>query len=980
MLLFVSVIFSISGLSLCLPDHLQGVECDPDPQGYVVPDPLYCDRYLECSPVGDGNILLCPPGQGLDLNTGLCLPLDRMSCDSRGSMYRSLSAPMSTRIVKPSRTLTLSHSSAGKTNAKPRPTTTLSASNLHKPKSSIVGFGTIRDSDIESDVLMPSTNSKFKPHGSPKSSGKVFSGESTLTSEAFSATGLHKPKSSIVGFGTIRDSNIESDDLKPSTNSKFKPQGSLKSFGKVFSDDSPSTLEVIADPFDEQIYESPNVEKSVLNERKTKISNIFSSKSSTGSKAAEADDFDLPLQAIALPDNSKLALNSKGVVEKSLQPKINVFGSFGGLNVPTSSQTPALSGSRGSNFDIEKNLIGSSNKISNVAKPSLITSGSLVNHNRGIHSIDNNDQTSFNIFGSSKKSKLEPIFEIKTKIEEILERSTESLNDVIGSSRSSSSTPTLISDIRPERFPARIAKPINTFGSSELTEPAVNIFGTSQDSSISLEDDSFDASISADVSLSHSKASVVAARLLEKSKSANSNVLKSLRGFVVPSKLSETSQNPQGQEPVQPIFTQNNTKLSISSNPHSSSITTSSPFARTVTVPVSASPRRTQTPSIVEPSRLDDYVCEGSGDYIVPDEKYCDRYLSCPSSKEVLCMTNMVLDISTGICRDKTDVNCSGRELIYRDVSQLEAQTRRYEEEMRHIMAAFPVKETNTESQIIGHIDDSLSSLTCNPARGDYVIPDPAHCDRYLSCPDGEIELCQKGLVLDLASNFCMVKEKVDCTGREVSYRLKLRDQLKAAKSVVKNKVSSSADISSSTVPIHGVKVNQDRHLESTDLDKGTIPFDRNNLTTESFPVGRLTTITELLPTSSKTPTSSLPIIGQHEEFLLRTSISPSVSTFTTMNVASSISSSCASGERLAHPSDCKLFYLCHGEGQKQLSSCAKPKVFNPVTGHCDLQERVPGCTSYYNNQVLALDTAGRDQIVASIRRQLIDEFGLERF
>merc|ERR1719312_1470083 len=95
----------------------------------------------------------------------------------------------------------------------------------------------------------------------------------------------------------------------------------------------------------------------------------------------------------------------------------------------------------------------------------------------------------------------------------------------------------------------------------------------------------------------------------------------------------------------------------------------------------------------------------------------------------------------------------------------------------------------------------------------------PILSDRHLSCPEGEVELCQKGLVLDLASHFCMVKEKVDCTGREVSYRLKLRDQLKAAKSVVRNNIFS-ADISSSTVPIQEVKVNQDRHLESTDLDK----------------------------------------------------------------------------------------------------------------------------------------------------------------
>merc|ERR1719466_432537 len=40
-----------------------------------------------------------------------------------------------------------------------------------------------------------------------------------------------------------------------------------------------------------------------------------------------------------------------------------------------------------------------------------------------------------------------------------------------------------------------------------------------------------------------------------------------------------------------------------------------------------------------------------------------------------------------------------------------------------------------------------------------------------MTCPEGEVEMCQRGMVLDLVTQLCMVREKVDCTGRERIYR-----------------------------------------------------------------------------------------------------------------------------------------------------------------------------------------------------------------
>jgi len=64
-------------------DSLSSVECEPDPVGYIIPDPVRCDRYLDCDPVTGRNVLVCPGGAGLHLETGHCTPLQDMDCGNR---------------------------------------------------------------------------------------------------------------------------------------------------------------------------------------------------------------------------------------------------------------------------------------------------------------------------------------------------------------------------------------------------------------------------------------------------------------------------------------------------------------------------------------------------------------------------------------------------------------------------------------------------------------------------------------------------------------------------------------------------------------------------------------------------------------------------------------------------------------------------------------------------------------------------------
>merc|ERR1719312_2151238 len=66
--------------------------------------------------------------------------------------------------------------------------------------------------------------------------------------------------------------------------------------------------------------------------------------------------------------------------------------------------------------------------------------------------------------------------------------------------------------------------------------------------------------------------------------------------------------------------------------------------------------------------------------------------------------------------------------------------------------------------------DDPLADVICEDGEA-YVVPDPAHCDRFLSCPRGHIELCDPGLVLDTGTGFCLLRGLVTCGQRELNFR-----------------------------------------------------------------------------------------------------------------------------------------------------------------------------------------------------------------
>jgi len=71
---------------------------------------------------------------------------------------------------------------------------------------------------------------------------------------------------------------------------------------------------------------------------------------------------------------------------------------------------------------------------------------------------------------------------------------------------------------------------------------------------------------------------------------------------------------------------------------------------------------------------------------------------------------------------------------------------------------------------------DKLAGVECDGTE-EYVVPDPTYCDRYLSCPEEEVEVCQAGMVLDLNTGYCHKEELTNCNGREKIFRKKQKEQ-----------------------------------------------------------------------------------------------------------------------------------------------------------------------------------------------------------
>ena len=143
---------------------------------------------------------------------------------------------------------------------------------------------------------------------------------------------------------------------------------------------------------------------------------------------------------------------------------------------------------------------------------------------------------------------------------------------------------------------------------------------------------------------------------------------------------------------------------------------------------------------------------------------------------------------------------------------------------------------------IIPH--DPLADIKCEGSDV-YVVPDPSHCDRYLICPEGEIDLCSKGFTLDTVDGFCQPRSTVNCGDRDLNFR----DNQEELEAKLEEKIRNL--ISGNSVKSETVSYKESRPLSETNDGSDSLIEHSNAqpLTSETFPVVTVEADNENSPT-----------------------------------------------------------------------------------------------------------------------------------
>jgi len=232
-------------------------------------------------------------------------------------------------------------------------------------------------------------------------------------------------------------------------------------------------------------------------------------------------------------------------------------------------------------------------------------------------------------------------------------------------------------------------------------------------------------------------------------------------------------------------------------------------------------------------------------------------------------------------------------------------------------------------------VGDHLLAQTCSPTPNGYSIADPHQCDRYLRCfPDGhaQVSLCPDGLVFNKKQGACDYMAKTSCAGRPLLQPPTGSGSCPRANGFFPLPAEESC---SQYVVCHGGS----SHLQA--CGSGAV-FD-TQLATCVHP----DQTTRAGCTAEELYRFQCPIYkGQRLRF--------------------------GNHDRLPHPTDCALFYICLENGQPRLSGCPRPTVFNPATGICAASKRVAGCEDYYMPEEEEMDEKEKE------RAMLEDEVRLD--
>jgi len=240
-----------------------------------------------------------------------------------------------------------------------------------------------------------------------------------------------------------------------------------------------------------------------------------------------------------------------------------------------------------------------------------------------------------------------------------------------------------------------------------------------------------------------------------------------------------------------------------------------------------------------------------------------------------------------------------------------------------------------TETRVRGReaaSDDPLA-VGCQGEQ-EYVVPDPAHCDRYLACPAATVELCPAGRVLDIVTGFCGPRLTTDCSGRELNMReveAELEEKLKAKVRQVEQEFKQSKQ----QRPVQDRKAFP--RVQGANL-QGPIKSKLNSKPQELNTVAA--DIEAKFPVMPMKKQHSHKFHHHHQDAFLAASTAP-------LDMLEC--SSTPSGYLVADPAQCDRYAACSPAGEKSIELCPDGLAFSANKQECDYLPKV--------------DCAGRDAL-----------------